>query len=107
MDRGRDRAGLKLRRFEREVLKEIEDRTQENKPLGVPRVALAKSPLSDWASATSDKTKTKRKYAADQHFDAGDLVEHPKFGTGVVTGTEPGKVIILFESGVRKLIAGA
>ena len=103
----RDRAGLKLRRFEREVLKEIEDRTQENKPLGVPRVVAAKSPLSDWASAVADTTKTKRKYAADQRFDAGELVEHPKFGAGVVTGTEPGKVIILFESGLRKLVAGA
>lgn len=103
----RDRAGLKLRRFEREVLKEIEDRTQEGKPLGVARVVAAKSPLNDWATAVADKAKTKRKYAADQRFAAGELVEHPKFGVGVVTGTEPGKAVILFESGVRKLVAGA
>jgi len=105
----RDRAGLKLRRFEREVLKEIEERTQENKPLGVARRRedATKSPLSDWGSAVADKTKEKRKYAADQRFAAGELVEHSKFGVGVVTGTEPGKAIILFENGVRKLVAGA
>lgn len=103
----RDRAGLKLRRFEREVLKEVEDRTQDNKPLGVARVAAPKDPLGDWASAVADKSKTQRKYAADQRFAAGDVVQHPKFGVGVVTGTEPGKAVILFESGVRKLVAGA
>jgi hypothetical protein len=36
----RDRAGLKLRRFEREFLKDLEERTQDNKPL----------PSSAWVS---------------------------------------------------------
>lgn len=103
----RDRAGLKLRRFEREVLKEIDERTDGNKPLGVAKVTIAKSPANDWASATADATKPRRKYAADARFEAGELIEHSKFGVGVVAGTEPGKVVILFESGVRKLVAGA
>ncbi|MFO0735140.1 MAG: hypothetical protein U0270_04640 [Labilithrix sp.] len=103
----RDRAGLKLRRFEREVLKEVDDRTQDNKPLGVAQVQQPKKPANDWASATSDSSKPRRKYAADARFEAGELVEHSKFGVGVVTGTEPGKAVILFESGVRKLVAGA
>ncbi|MBX3228424.1 MAG: hypothetical protein KIT84_07215 [Labilithrix sp.] len=104
----RDRAGLKLRRFEREVLKELDDRTQDNKPLGVARVTAPKSdPASDWASAVADTSKAKSKYAPAAKLAAGELVEHPKFGVGVVTGTEPGKAVILFESGVRKLVAGA
>jgi hypothetical protein len=102
----RDRAGLKLRRFEREVLKELHDRTDGGKPLGTARQVAAKKPANDWASATSDASKPRRKYAPDQRFEAGELVEHPKFGVGLITGTEPGKAVILFESGVRKLIAG-
>jgi hypothetical protein len=103
----RDRAGLKLRRFEREVLKEVDDRTQDGKPLGVAQQPQPKKPANDWASATSDASKPRRKYAADARFEAGELVEHSKFGVGLVTGTEPGKAVILFESGVRKLVAGA
>jgi hypothetical protein len=101
----RDRAGLRLRRFEREVVKELHDRTQDGKPLGVR--AAAPAPANDWASAVADKEKPRRKYAADARFQRGELIEHPKFGVGVVTGTEPGKAVILFESGSRKLIAGA
>jgi hypothetical protein len=104
----RDRAGLRLRRFEREVLKELDERTQDGKPLGVRAVPQAgPSPGGDWATAVADKDKPKRPYAADARFERGELLEHSKFGVGVVLGTEPGKVVILFESGVRKLIAGA
>lgn len=104
----RDRAGLRLRRFEREIVKEIHDRTDGGKPLGVARtVSATASASSDWASSVADPTKPRRTYAADGAFARGELVEHPKFGMGVVTGIEPGKVVILFESGVRKLVAGA
>jgi hypothetical protein len=104
----RDRAGLRLRRFEREVLRELDERTEGNKPLGVRAAApVSGGAGSDWASAVADKDKPRRRYAADATFARGDLVEHPKFGVGVVTGTEPGKAVILFESGTRKLVAGA
>lgn len=104
----RDRAGLRLRRFEREVVRELHDRTEDNKPLGVRKEATAAaSPVSEWADAVEDASKPRRKYAATDRFARGELVEHPKFGVGVVTGTEPGKAVILFESGVRKLVAGA
>ena len=104
----RDRAGLRLRRFEREVVKELHDRTQDGKPLGVRAAAPAPvSPTNDWATAVADENKPRRKYAASERFAHGELVEHPKFGVGVVTGTEPGKAVILFESGIRKLVSGA
>lgn len=103
----RDRAGLRLRRFERELLKEIDERTAEGQPLGV---AAPKAPPPDpkdhWAAAVADTAKPRRKYAADAKYTAGELVEHPKFGVGVVTGLEPSKVVLLFESGTRKLVAG-
>lgn len=104
----RDRAGLRLRRFEREVVKELHDRTQDGKPLGVRAAAPAQaSPTNDWAAAVADSTKPRRKYSAVERFERGELVEHPKFGAGLVTGIEPGKAVILFESGVRKLVAGS
>jgi hypothetical protein len=104
----RDRAGLRLRRFEREVVKELHDRTAGGKPLGVrAAVPAAASPANDWAAAVADGNKPRRKYVASERFERGELIEHPKFGVGLVTGTEPGKTVILFESGVRKLVAGA
>lgn len=104
----RDRAGLRLRRFEREVVKELHDRTEGGKPLGVRAAApVPSSPASDWAAATADAGKPRHKYSATERFERGELVEHPKFGVGVVMGTEPGKAVILFESGVRKLVSGA
>ena len=45
-------------------------------------------------------------YAATAKLSAGDVVEHPKFGPGVVLGVEPGRAHVLFESGARKLVAG-
>jgi hypothetical protein len=108
----RDRAGLRLRRFEREVLKELDERTEGGKPLGVRAPAPTSSPGgssgNDWASMIASATdKPRRKYAADTRVERGELIEHSKFGLGIVTGTEPGKAVILFESGVRKLVAAS
>lgn len=102
-----ERAGLRLRRFEREVLRELHDRTSEGKPLGNRAASAAGSAESDcdWASAVASG-KPRRPYAATNRFDRGELVEHTKFGVGVVTGVEPGRVHILFEGGTRKLLAG-
>jgi len=45
-------------------------------------------------------------YSASATFTVGDAVDHPKFGVGVVTALETGRVAILFESGERKLVIG-
>lgn len=104
----RDRAGIRLRRFEREVLKELDERTADNQPLGVRAAGVeSASPQDEWAAAVADQTKPRRKYAASERFARGELVDHPKFGVGIVTGTEPGKAVILFEAGTRKLVAGS
>lgn len=100
----RDRAGLRLRRFEREVVRELHERTEGGKALGVP--ANAPPAGAVWAIAVADESAPRRRYAADASMAKGELVEHPKFGVGVVTSTEPGKVTILFEGGPRKLVAG-
>jgi hypothetical protein len=100
-----ERAGLRLRRFEREVLRELDARTADNKPLGVRANASTSSSAANvWETAVADKKKARTRYAPTTHFERGDLVEHPKFGVGVVTQLEPGRATILFESGPRKLV---
>lgn len=104
-----DRAGLKLRRFEREVLKELHDRTEGGKPLGTRAPSPTSMPppaVNELEQALADPTRARRKYSATEKFARGELIDHPKFGVGVVTGLEPGRVAILFESGSRKLVSG-
>jgi hypothetical protein len=43
-------------------------------------------------------------YAPAAVFALDGLVAHGKFGKGIVVGLEPGKVSILFEEGVKKLV---
>jgi hypothetical protein len=101
-----ERAGLKLRRYEREVLRELHERTMDNAPLGIRSVPTPQAPpVDEWGTAVADTTKPRKRYAADISYAKGELVEHSKFGIGLVTGTEPGRVQILFESGSRKLVA--
>jgi len=103
-----ERAALKLRRFEREVLKELHDRTEGGKPLGTRApspTTLPPPPVNALEEALADASRTRKKYAATDKFAKGELVEHPKFGVGVVTALEPGRVTILFESGSRKLVS--
>jgi len=48
--------------------------------------------------------KATKPYAATTSYDVGDAVEHPKFGVGVVTVVEKGRMTVFFESGERKLV---
>lgn len=104
-----DRAGLRLRRFEREVLRELHDRTEGGKPLGTRAATgttIAPPAANELELALSDASRPRKKYAATDRYAKGELVEHPKFGVGVVTALEPGRVTLLFDSGPRKLVAG-
>jgi hypothetical protein len=54
-----------------------------------------------------DPSKPPRAYSAAQAFTAGERVQHPTFGGGVVTGSPgPGKVEIAFPTG-RRVLASA
>jgi hypothetical protein len=68
-----------------------------------PSQLSAKTP--PWQEAIADKPDDAfLPYAPAATFAADALVSHPKFGKGVVVGLEPGKVAILFEEGVKKLV---
>ena len=43
-------------------------------------------------------------YTLQATFALDGFVAHAKFGKGLVVGLEPGKVSILFEEGVKKLV---
>ena len=103
-------ARKRLQRLASDVVRELHDRTTGGKAIGrtsgsVPAAAAG----TEWKSALAAANKAggaKTTYSATAKVSAGDVVEHPKFGAGVVLGVEPGRAHILFESGPRKLVAG-
>ena len=100
-------ARKRLQRLASDVVRELHDRTAGDKAIGrtsgsVPAAAAG----GEWKTALASAKGARSTYSATAKVAAGDVVEHPKFGPGVVTGTEPGRAHILFESGTRKLVAG-
>ncbi len=45
-----------------------------------------------------------RRYSPAEVYVVGELVDHPKFGPGEVTGARGGKIEVRFESGTRLLM---
>lgn len=93
-------AAKRLARVASDTIRELHEKTAGDKPIGGGK------PESEWKRLVDAAGGPKRKYAATDKMASGDLVEHPKFGVGVVIGTEPGRANILFESGARKLVCG-
>jgi hypothetical protein len=96
----------RLTRLAADVVRELHDRTIGGKPIGRTSGPLPAAASSEWKSQLAAATGAKTTYSATAKVAAGDVVEHPKFGAGVVLGVEPGRANILFESGARKLVAG-
>lgn len=93
----------RLAQLAEKILGELDERTDGNRPIAA---AKARPVPTDWKSAVASASGAKRPYAAAATFAVGDLVEHPKFGLGVVTATEPRRVVLLFADGSRKLVCG-
>jgi hypothetical protein len=47
-----------------------------------------------------------RRYSAKELFEAGDVIAHPTFGTGLVQAARGDKIDVVFESGEKKLVHG-
>ncbi|MDB4942213.1 MAG: hypothetical protein JWP97_1747 [Labilithrix sp.] len=102
-----DAARKRLQRFASDVVRELHDRTSGGKPIGRTIASIpASAAPSEWKTQLAAAKGARTTYAATAKVAAGDVVEHPKFGAGVVIGVEPGRANILFESGARKLLAG-
>jgi hypothetical protein len=68
-------------------------------------VALAEQSYSNQV-AVATKAGSGKPYSATARYVAGDLVEHPKFGAGVVQAVAPARVTILFDTGTKVLVSG-
>jgi hypothetical protein len=100
-------ARKRLQRLAADVVRELHDRTAGGKAIGRTSGSMPAAATGEgWKSALAAAKGARTTYAATTKLAAGDVVEHPKFGPGVVLGTEPGRANILFESGPRKLVAG-
>lgn len=102
-----DAARKRLQRLASDVVRELHDRTTGGKAIGrtsgsVPAAAVT----GEWKTMLASAKGARSTYSATARLTAGDVVDHPKFGPGVVLGVEPGRAHILFESGPRKLVAG-
>jgi hypothetical protein len=100
-------ARKRLQRLAADIVRELHDRSSGGKPIGrtsgtVPAAAAS----SEWKVQLAAAKGARTTYSAAAKVTAGDVVEHPKFGSGVVLGVEPGRAHVLFESGARKLVAG-
>jgi hypothetical protein len=101
-----DAARKRLQRLASDVVRELHDRTTGGKAIGRTSGSVPAAAGTDWKTALAAAKGAKTTYSATAKVTAGDVVEHPKFGSGVVLGVEPGRAHILFESGPRKLVAG-
>lgn len=99
-------ARKRLQRLASDVVRELHDRTTGGKALGRTSGSIPAAAANDWKTALAAAKGARTTYAATAKVSAGDVVEHPKFGPGVVLGVEPGRANILFETGARKLVAG-
>jgi hypothetical protein len=62
------------------------------------------APEKTWDEATAGQPdEAFAPYSMTTRYAQGQLVTHPKFGKGVITGVEPSRVEILFQDGKKKL----
>jgi hypothetical protein len=99
-------ARKRLQRLASDTVRELHDRTSGGKPIGrTSSTVLTAAAGNEWKEQLAAAKGARTAYSATAKVTAGDVVEHPKFGAGVVLGVEPGRAHILFESGARKLVA--
>jgi len=73
---------------------------------GTRRAVAAKSPERQWEAAMAQKVPANsRTYSMEGSFEQGEVIEHTKFGHGIVIGVETsGKIQVLFKEGSKRLI---
>jgi superfamily I DNA/RNA helicase len=91
-------------RFISEIPPELTDREQQ-----APRgLAGVRARATTWARAGDDGGSWESAQAAAPAFRLGEDVVHPKFGEGVVTGLEPGGIVVIRfsrDGSERKMVA--
>jgi DNA helicase-2/ATP-dependent DNA helicase PcrA len=91
-------------RFIGEIPAELTDRDQQQ-PRGFAGI---RARATSWASAGDDAGSWDAPALAAPSFRLGEDVAHPKFGEGVVTGLEPGGIVVIRfsrDGSERKMVA--
>lgn len=58
-----------------------------------------------WQAAMDDPNNKEVKYSPREKFNKGDLIDHPKFGTGVIEKLiESDKIEVVFQNEIKTLI---
>lgn len=98
-------ASKRLQRLGAALIRELHERSlQTTSSLMGFCVHLRVADARDWCKAIEAYGGPKPVYSAHVPVAIGDIVDHPKFGPGVVIAQEPGRAMFLFECGPRKLI---
>ena len=71
---------------------------QDNDPFAKPV-----EPDPNWDEVTSNPEAKFLPYAMSSRFAKGQLIDHSKFGKGVVTAIEGANIVVLFKDGKKKL----
>ncbi len=66
----------------------------------------AETPRGAAPAVAADVAAQERPYDPTQRYTVGERVVHARFGAGLVVGSEPGRVVVRFEGGERKLGQG-
>lgn len=63
--------------------------------------------LPKWDEAVAPQPDTAfASYSPSENFAHNALMAHPKFGRGLVVAVDGGRIDVLFEEGVKKLVHG-
>jgi len=93
-------------RFIGEIPAELTDREQQQQPRGLAGI---RARATSWSSSVGDAQPWDAQATpAGPSFRLGEDVTHPKFGEGVVTGLEPGGIVVIRfsrDGSERKMVA--
>lgn len=81
-------------------------KASSTKPKTGRKRAATKESVSDiWMKALNDSTAKSRAYSIKEKFEQGDIVDHPKFGPGIVEKLiDADKIQIIFRHEIKTLI---
>ena len=79
--------------------------TARSEPSSPKRPAKVSGP-SKWEAVLAGATGAALSYAMDGKYGVGDVIDHAKFGKGVVTAVTASRCEVLFKDGPRLMVCG-
>ncbi len=79
-----------------------QNKTRTKKTLMTPSKIISVSDL--WMEKMSSTKKKSTPYAMDAHFVKGDIIDHTKFGPGIVEKVVDDKIEVIFRHEIKTLV---